>query len=133
MNPTQQRLIQNVGKTLPSQITRPGWQSKVTGYCEQFEKARSWRDVNVQQNPEAKAAEIRGSEPHYSRDDPPDNKEVISIRFTDANGKRIASAHVHEDGDGKIVPIPSATTLPSSTRSTSRQTCIPHLYLDDIS
>jgi hypothetical protein len=45
----------------------------------------------------------RGAKPHKSNDDPSEPNDVISVRFTDSNGKRVASAHVYEDGDGKVV------------------------------
>lgn len=43
------------------------------------------------------------AKPHKSNDDPTDPNDVISVRFTDSNGKRVASAHVYEDGNGKVV------------------------------
>lgn len=47
--------------------------------------------------------DVRGAKPHKSNDDPSDPNDVISVRFTDSNGKRVASAHVYEDGNGKVV------------------------------
>lgn len=47
-------------------------------------------------------AEIKGSNPHKSRDDPSDPENVISIRFKDENGSRLGTAHVHEDGSGQV-------------------------------
>ncbi|KXT08416.1 hypothetical protein AC579_3808 [Pseudocercospora musae] len=93
LSASQKRLISYVGKTKPSQITKPGWVGKAETFCENFEK----------ENPEVKSAEIKGSQPPKSRDDPSDKEDVISIRFFDANGKRIATGHLHQDGTGKVV------------------------------
>jgi hypothetical protein len=54
------------------------------------------------QDPRVKKAEIKGSVPHKSHDDPSDPEEVISIRFKDENGSRLGTAHVHEDGSGNV-------------------------------
>jgi len=40
----------------------------------------------------------RGSKPHRSHKDPSDPKDVISVRVRDANGDRLFTTHVHEDG-----------------------------------
>jgi hypothetical protein len=47
-------------------------------------------------------AEIRGSQPHKSHDDPDDPEDVISVRLKDENDVRLGTAHVHEDGTSKI-------------------------------
>ncbi|KAK3045602.1 hypothetical protein LTR09_012831 [Extremus antarcticus] len=92
---TAKNLINFVGKVKPSQITSSTWKSSVQKFCENFETQNAETDV--------KNAEIRGAKPHKSNDDPSETNDVISVRFTDSNGKRVASAHVYENGNGKVV------------------------------
>lgn len=56
----------------------------------------------VLQDPRIKKAEIKGSNPHNSHDDPSDPEEVISVRFKDEDDSRLGTAHVHEDGSGEV-------------------------------
>ncbi|KAG5302385.1 hypothetical protein I7I50_03319 [Histoplasma capsulatum G186AR] len=90
---TVKRLIQYTGKTKLEHITDPAWYNSVKTFCEKFENDNSG----------VMKAEIKGSHPHKSYDDPSDLEDVISIRFKDSEDKRVATAHVHKDGSSKVI------------------------------
>ncbi|KAI0760091.1 hypothetical protein C8Q74DRAFT_1372042 [Fomes fomentarius] len=92
MFPTMKQLIQWVGKTHLDHIESSTWRDRVKQTTEAFQV----------QFPTAERAEIKGSRPHISHDDPTDPAEVISIRMFDLYWRRLASIHVHEDGSYKV-------------------------------
>nr|POE87757.1 hypothetical protein CFP56_10986 [Quercus suber] len=49
-----------------------------------------------------KQASVQGTELHQSHKDPTDPKKVISVQFLDAEGKRVGTGHLHEDGTSKF-------------------------------
>ncbi|KAI8943644.1 hypothetical protein NX059_001629 [Plenodomus lindquistii] len=92
MIPTSKTLIAYIGKNTLASFENLAVRAVVKDYCEKLEKEHSI----------IKAAEIKGTRLHNSTDDPNDEKMVVSIRCFDTNGKRVGTAHVHEDGTGKI-------------------------------
>ena len=38
-----------------------------------------------------------------SHDDPTETQEIISVRLQDEQGKRIATAHVYKNGEGRVI------------------------------
>ncbi|GAB1212655.1 hypothetical protein ATERTT37_001800 [Aspergillus terreus] len=90
---TAKRLIQFVGKTALEDIKDPAWRGGVKTFCEDMEK----------EDPKITKAEIRGAEPHKSHDDPTEEQDVISVRFKDEQGKRVATAHIYKNGQGKVI------------------------------
>ncbi|KAJ5184186.1 hypothetical protein N7492_001802 [Penicillium capsulatum] len=91
---TTARLYQLVGKTKLNDLPFE-WRSPVSGYLDGEEKA----------DPNFKNAEIRGSKPHPSHDDPDDNQDVVSIRLKDGDMKTIRRVHVHLDGSVKKINV----------------------------
>lgn len=53
-------------------------------------------------DPRIKQASVQGTELHQSHKDPTDPQKVISIQFLDAEGKRVGTGHLHEDGTSKF-------------------------------
>lgn len=114
MNPTSRRLIAYVGTNNLRDIADPSLRGMVRTFCEKQEKEvrellacnTSVGDIcsllRVFKNPVVKKAEIKGTKLHKSHDDPSDNQLVISIRFLDANSRRLGTGHVHADGTGSI-------------------------------
>ncbi|KAK2756124.1 hypothetical protein FQN54_005532 [Arachnomyces sp. PD_36] len=89
---TARRLIQYVGGTKLTDLPI-SWQAPVDQVLSQQEK----------DDPRIKLAEIRGSQPHASRDDPEDKQDVISVRLLGEARERIATIHIHEDASSKKV------------------------------
>ncbi|KAJ6125383.1 hypothetical protein N7471_012700 [Penicillium samsonianum] len=56
----------------------------------------------VDTDPRIAQASVQGTELHDSHKDPTDPKKVISIQFLDADGKRVGTGHLHEDGTSKF-------------------------------
>ncbi|KAK2757982.1 hypothetical protein FQN54_004388 [Arachnomyces sp. PD_36] len=92
MQATGRRLIQYVGSVALSDIKNPKHRDAVNAFCNNLE----------QEDTRVKKAEIRGSQPHQSHDDPDDAQDVISVRFKDESDSRLGTAHVHEDGTSKM-------------------------------
>lgn len=84
---TKQRLYQFIGKVKLSDLPT-AWQNPVDSVLLNQEQA----------DPDFKFAEIRGSQPHLSHDDPTDKKEVISVRLKNGEVKTIQRIHIHQDG-----------------------------------
>ncbi|KAI1829066.1 hypothetical protein NUH16_011041 [Penicillium rubens] len=84
---TTQRLYKLIGKTKLEDLPVT-WQGPMDQVLQQQEKA----------NPNFKCAEIRGSNPHPSHDDPSDPDDVLSVRLKNADEKTIDRIHVHQDG-----------------------------------
>ncbi|PYI02932.1 hypothetical protein BO78DRAFT_350731 [Aspergillus sclerotiicarbonarius CBS 121057] len=84
---TAQRLYQLIGKTKLEDLPT-GWQAPIDHALREQEQA----------NPDFKCAEIRGSKPHPSHDDPSDPEDVISVRLKNDEMKTIDRIHVHKDG-----------------------------------
>ncbi|KAI9845097.1 MAG: hypothetical protein M1837_005101 [Sclerophora amabilis] len=80
---TARRLVQYVGNVQPGHIKDPAWCGSVKAFCETMEK----------EDPRITKAEIKGSQPHKSNDDPNETEDVISVRFKDNNDQRVATAH----------------------------------------
>ncbi|RAL03697.1 uncharacterized protein BO80DRAFT_442279 [Aspergillus ibericus CBS 121593] len=95
---TTRRLYQLIGKTNITDIP-PEWVSPAYDVLEMEENA----PMKSNQDPNFKNAEIRGSEPHYSHDDPTDDQEVISVRIKDEKMKTLRRLHIHKDGSVKRV------------------------------
>ncbi|KAI3016057.1 hypothetical protein CBS147347_10873 [Aspergillus niger] len=92
MQATGKRLIQYVGNVALADIQNATHREAVSAFCARIE----------QENPKVKKAEIKGSQPHKSHDDPEDKLNVISIRFKDDGDIGLGTAHVHEDGTGNV-------------------------------
>ncbi|KAE8349568.1 hypothetical protein BDV28DRAFT_160385 [Aspergillus coremiiformis] len=92
MQATRKRLIQYVGGVALSDIKNIMHRDAARALCEKVE----------QEDSRVKKAQIKGSQPHKSYDDPDDPKDVISIRFLSENDTRLGTAHVHEDGSFKM-------------------------------
>lgn len=43
----------------------------------------------------------RGSQPHFSSNDPSDKEKVITVSYHTAKGTRVLSIHAHEDNTWK--------------------------------
>lgn len=63
---------------------------------------RAFITTNTNQNPNVTKAEIKGTCLHQSHDTPTDTKPLISVRFKDANDRRLGTGHVHEDGTDEM-------------------------------
>ncbi|KAJ6105324.1 hypothetical protein N7523_010134 [Penicillium sp. IBT 18751x] len=87
-----QRFISYVGKVKPSDFKDSSHMALVDKYCNDQEK----------RDPRIKKASIQGTELHQSHKDPTDPKKVISIRFLDAEEKRVGTGHLHDDGTSKF-------------------------------
>ncbi|KAJ5883458.1 uncharacterized protein N7473_010344 [Penicillium subrubescens] len=83
---TTQRLYQFLGKTKLEDLP-PSWQGPMDRVLKSEE----------QKNPNFKFAEIRGSSPHRSYDDPSDPDDVLSVRLKNEDKKTIDRIHVHQD------------------------------------
>ncbi|KAB8256811.1 hypothetical protein BDV32DRAFT_128514 [Aspergillus pseudonomiae] len=89
---TARRFYQIIGKTKLTDLPLE-WQAPVSQFLDAEEKA----------DPEFKNAEIRGSRPHLSHDDPSDKEDVISVRLKDADNKTMRRIHIHQDGSAKKI------------------------------
>ncbi|GAB1195920.1 hypothetical protein APSETT444_005185 [Aspergillus pseudonomiae] len=111
MQATGRRFIQYVGGVALSDIKNVKHREAVRAFGDQVEQdVRSHRYDLLKRlanyplkDPRVKKAEIRGSEPHKSHDDPTDPQDVISVRMKDENDSRLGTAHVHEDGTSKLL------------------------------
>ncbi|RMD42064.1 hypothetical protein DV735_g3062, partial [Chaetothyriales sp. CBS 134920] len=69
------------------------------------DKGETWVDSVVHtasEYPIVKGFEIQGAKAHKPHKDPSDPEEVITLGFYSANGSRVLSGHVHQDGSYKL-------------------------------
>ncbi|PYH38050.1 uncharacterized protein BO87DRAFT_455648 [Aspergillus neoniger CBS 115656] len=91
---TARSLYQLIGKTRLGDLP-PEWQAPVGQVLDAEEKS----------DPRFKNAEIRGSKPHASHDDPTNPKEVVSVRIKDDGLKTFRRLHIHQDGSVKRIDV----------------------------
>ncbi|KAJ5677297.1 uncharacterized protein N7477_002930 [Penicillium maclennaniae] len=89
---TQQRLYKVIGKVKLADLPIK-WQFPVDTTLLNEEQA----------NPDFTFAEIRGSLPHLSHDDPTDAEEVVSVRLKNGENKTIQWIRIHQDGSVRKV------------------------------
>ncbi|MCJ1291463.1 hypothetical protein MMC34_003007 [Xylographa carneopallida] len=94
MQATKARLIEWVGKVKPRDITDELFRASAAAFAENEER----------KYPRIKKAEIKGSRPHLSHDDPSDKEEIITVEMQSENGSRLGTFRVHQDGSGKLLP-----------------------------
>ncbi|KAL4813555.1 hypothetical protein BDW67DRAFT_106427 [Aspergillus spinulosporus] len=91
---TARHLYQIIGKTKLSDLPVE-WQATVSNVL----------DTEETTDAKFKNAEIRGSKPHPSHDDPEDKQDVISVRIKDSELKTLRRLHIHEDGSVKRIEV----------------------------
>ncbi|MCJ1399439.1 hypothetical protein MMC11_002641 [Xylographa trunciseda] len=94
MQATKARLVEWVGKVKLHDIKDDLFRTSVAAFAENEER----------KYPRIKKAEIKGSTPHLSHDDPSDKEEVITVEVQSTKGTRLGTCHVHQDGTGKLLP-----------------------------
>ncbi|KAJ5555934.1 hypothetical protein N7513_003576 [Penicillium frequentans] len=92
MSNVVRRFISYVGKVKLSDFKDESHKALVDKYC----KDQETRDDRIKQ------ASVQGTELHQSHKDPTDLKKVISVQFLDAEGKRVGTGHLHDDGTSKF-------------------------------